>query len=125
MKKLSIKKVNKELSDLKSENIESIIALYSRNSIVIKSLIQKIENSADSIPEMKYDEIIKLISGISKSLSESIAAIDVIENLKSKFQIESKESDLQLLITKDAVAREHLNSFWERISELRENEDNS
>jgi len=74
---------------------------------------------------MKYDEIIKLISGISKSLSESIAAIDVIENLKSKFQIESKESDLQLLITKDAVAREHLNSFWERISELRENEDNS
>ncbi len=125
MKKLSIKKVNKELSDLKTENIESIIALYSRNSIVIKSLIQKIENSADSIPEMKYDEIIKLISGISKSLSESIAAIDVIENLKSKFQIESKESDLQLLITKDAVAREHLNSFWERISELRENEDNS
>lgn len=125
MKKLSIKKVNKELSDLKTEYIESIIALYSRNSIVIKSLIQKIENSADSIPEMKYDEIIKLISGISKSLSESIAAIDVIENLKSKFQIESKESDLQLLITKDAVAREHLNSFWERISELRENEDNS
>ena len=125
MKKLSIKKVNKELSDLKTENIESIIALYSRNSIVIKSLIQKIENSADSIPEMKYDEIIKLISGISKSLSESIAAIEVIENLKSKFQIESKESDLQLLITKDAVAREHLNSFWERISELRENENNS
>ncbi|HPI20252.1 MAG TPA: hypothetical protein PKY56_07770 [Candidatus Kapabacteria bacterium] len=122
MKKLSIKKVNKELNDLKTENIESIIALYSKNSIVIKSLIQKIENSADSILDMKYDEIIKLISGISKSLSEAISSIEIFDNLKSKFQFESKESDLQLLISKDSIAREHLNAFWERISELREKE---
>ncbi len=122
MKKLSIKKVNKELNDLKTENIESIVALYSKNSLVIKSLIQKIENSADSIQDMKYDEIIKLISGISKSLSEAISSIEIFDSLKSKFQFESKESDLQLLISKDSIAREHLNAFWERISELRENE---
>jgi len=123
MKKLSIKKVNKELNDLKTENIESIVALYSKNSLVIKSLIQKIESSADSIQEMKYDEIIKLITGISKSLSEAISSIEIFDSLKSKFQFESKESDLQLLISKDSIAREHLNAFWERISELRENKE--
>ncbi|NLO19419.1 MAG: hypothetical protein GX121_06015, partial [Ignavibacteria bacterium] len=102
--------------------IKSLIELYSKYSIVVKSLIKKIENSADAIAELKYDEIIKLISGISKALSESTSTIELSEKLKTNLNIETQESDLQALISKDSSAREHLNLFWERISELREKE---
>jgi hypothetical protein len=60
---------------------------------------------------MKYDEIIKLISGISKSLSESIAAIDVIENLKSKFQMNQRKR-FATADNKRCCGKRHLNSFW-------------
>lgn len=122
MNKLSKKKANKLLVEIKEENIKSLIELYSKYSIVVKSLIKKIENSADAIAELKYDEIIKLISGISKALSESISTIELSEKLKTNLNIETQESDLQALISKDSSAREHLNLFWERISELREKE---
>ena len=122
MNKLSKKKANKLLVEIKEENIKSLIELYSKYSIVVKSLIKKIENSADAIAELKYDEIIKLISGISKALSESTSTIELSEKLKTNLNIETQESDLQALISKDSSAREHLNLFWERISELREKE---
>lgn len=122
MNKLSKKKANKLLVEIKEENIKSLIELYSKYSIVVKSLIKKIENSADAIAELKYDEIIKLISGISKALSESISTVELSEKLKTNLNIETQESDLQALISKDSSAREHLNLFWERISELREKE---